>query len=220
MLAGEAPVSLAASSALLKTVFMELPWIRCREIDLDPKSGDFEGLASELASASMRAEVAIRAKSHYTPVLRSVDVLRAESARVDKIHLGLWVITGGLGGVGTELALHLMQETGVRLLLLGRTPLAQIESEIEASHDVAHARNYSRLREAGTQFVYRNVELSDPLLFCKRSAECTLGIAFALSHGPIALWQVLVSVGGISLFNSPLLPAITAMTATLASKEK
>ncbi len=51
------------------------------------------------------------------------------------------------------------------------------------------------------------------------AALSTLGIAAALSHGPVALWQILLCVGGISLFGSTQVPAITAMTAALVSKE-
>ncbi|MDV6291025.1 SDR family NAD(P)-dependent oxidoreductase [Streptomyces sp. UP1A-1] len=60
---------------------------------------------------------------------------------------GFTLLTGGLGGVGTEIATHLLRTPGTRLLITGRTP----ESEAEG---------LSRLRELG-EVRYARADVTD-----------------------------------------------------------
>ncbi|MEU6391698.1 amino acid adenylation domain-containing protein [Streptomyces sp. NPDC046939] len=114
----------AMAGALLKSLAEEFGWLRGVHVDLAPD--DAEGivpvLLAEAADASPDAEVAWRDGHRYVRRLAPLpdEPPRAEPpADADGFHL----VTGGLGGVGGEVAAHLLKTPGTRLLLLGRTEL-------------------------------------------------------------------------------------------------
>ncbi|OSP39029.1 hypothetical protein B7767_33905, partial [Streptomyces sp. 13-12-16] len=57
-------------------------------------------------------------------------------------HDGFTLLTGGLGGVGTEIAAHLLRTPGTRLLIVGRTPAAEavVPPRLRELGEVRYAR--------------------------------------------------------------------------------
>jgi acyl-CoA synthetase (AMP-forming)/AMP-acid ligase II/NAD(P)-dependent dehydrogenase (short-subunit alcohol dehydrogenase family) len=109
--------------ALVKTIPQEMSWLVCNHVDLEGKSPatDAEALAAEISSAAMDRESAWRGGKRWVPTLQ-----RAHAAAKNPIAFkknALYVLTGGLGGVGLQIAKELLKNHGVRLLILGRTPL-------------------------------------------------------------------------------------------------
>jgi hypothetical protein len=77
----------------------------------------------ELAAPVKDTEVAYRGGRRLVPRLAAVD-FRAQGGAPLRPD-GFYVITGGLGGIASHLARYLLATLGARLLLLGRTPLAE-----------------------------------------------------------------------------------------------
>ncbi|MDH6605021.1 nonribosomal peptide synthetase DhbF [Streptomyces sp. SAI-208] len=118
----------AMAAALLKSLAEESAALRTRHLDLsaDDAMDPLPVLAAETTATDDGADIAYRDGHRYVRRLAPLPEIpaRAEPAARD----GFTLITGGLGGVGTEIAAHLLRTPGIRLLVLGRTP----EDEAEA----------------------------------------------------------------------------------------
>ncbi|TWD29121.1 amino acid adenylation domain-containing protein [Streptomyces sp. T12] len=137
----------ALSGALLKSLAEEYGWLRTRHLDLPPGDGTdpLALLTAEAAAGADGADVAYRDGLRYE---RRLAPLPDSPTRTEPpAHDGFTLLTGGLGGVGTEIAAHLLRTPGTRLLVLGRTP----EDEAQA---------LPRLRERG-EVRYARADVTD-----------------------------------------------------------
>lgn len=110
---------------LVKSLDQELPWLRGRHIDVPPGAGapTPEQLLAEIDTPSGEVEVALREGRRWARRLARLPggVLPATTPVFQEG--GLYVVSGGLGGVAVEVARHLLAAHRLRLLLLGRTEL-------------------------------------------------------------------------------------------------
>ncbi|MER7405968.1 amino acid adenylation domain-containing protein [Streptomyces sp. NPDC000070] len=106
----------ATSVGLLKSLREEQPWLRGVHVDLAP-DWDVDALLGELTAAPVEVEVAHRGGRRY---VRRLAPLPDPLPRTQPSTTGFHLISGGLGGVGVEIAEHLLTTPGTRLLLLGR----------------------------------------------------------------------------------------------------
>ncbi|MFI1769170.1 amino acid adenylation domain-containing protein [Streptomyces sp. NPDC020800] len=113
----------AMSVGLLKSLHQEQPWLRGVHLDL-PAGSDpatvAAAVSAETAAAPVDVEVAHRDGRRY---IRRLAPLPEQPSRTEPSTSGFHLISGGLGGLGTEIAQHLLQVPNTRLLLLGRTEL-------------------------------------------------------------------------------------------------
>jgi len=152
---------------LLKTISLEMPLLDCRHVDLEGSSpaADAERLRQELAISRSRTEVAYRREKRLEAALSQVDML-AEPIQPSPIaEGGLYLITGGLGGIGTHLAEYLSREYRTKLVLVGRTILPNTNEEadgIEPDSVLARRlRNRRRLESCSADFLYRSADICD-----------------------------------------------------------
>jgi NAD(P)-dependent dehydrogenase (short-subunit alcohol dehydrogenase family)/acyl carrier protein len=113
-----------------RVVSAEYPHIRCRAVDLvasewaTPAEGWIARLAQELASDAGDGIAAFRSGRRW---VQSADATPLpalqEDARPRLRERGVYVITGGLGGVGLTLAGYLARTVSARLVLIGRRAL-------------------------------------------------------------------------------------------------
>jgi acyl transferase domain-containing protein/acyl carrier protein len=104
----------------------ELPGITCRSIDVD-----FVGEHAEECAALIVAEMncngdnATVALRHGERFVESVEPLTLAAAPEDRrlAHRGVYIITGGTGGIGLAVAEHLAREFGARLVLVSRSAI-------------------------------------------------------------------------------------------------
>ncbi|MFI5688192.1 amino acid adenylation domain-containing protein [Streptomyces sp. NPDC051636] len=136
----------AMAGALLKSLTEESGWLRGTHVDLPSDAGaDAAGLlVAEARVAADAAEVAYRDGHRHVRRLAPLPDAppRPRPAATD----GFALVTGGLGGVGGEVAAHLLRTPGTRLLVLGRTP----EDDLDAPADgPRRGEVLRRLRELG-----------------------------------------------------------------------
>ncbi|GGY00472.1 hypothetical protein GCM10010358_62820 [Streptomyces minutiscleroticus] len=133
----------AAAGALVKSLGEEFTWLRGAHLDLAPDGAEdpVPVLAAEAADTPADAEVAYRGGRRHVRRLAPLPDAppRTEPPAADGFHL----VSGGLGGVGGEVAAHLLQRPGTRLLLLGRTPLPA--EDTWADHLAAGGREAARI---------------------------------------------------------------------------
>ena len=123
----------------VRVIPQEHPEVACRSIDLEPSGHgswtdhDVANLVAELTSEVEAGEPAILAlrhghrwSLHYEPMpLGAAD----SDGASDPYHVsglrnrGVYLITGGLGGIGLEIARHLATTVDAKLVLTARTPL-------------------------------------------------------------------------------------------------
>ncbi|HKI01527.1 MAG TPA: SDR family NAD(P)-dependent oxidoreductase [Thermoanaerobaculia bacterium] len=144
----------------------EYPDLRCRSLDVTWRSGDeadleltAELLLAELAGAAVDDTVAYRGATRWVRGFEPVRLPAAEPSRSLLREGGIYLITGGLGGIGLTLAEHLAATVRAKLVLAGRSPapaqdarlrqLRELGAEVLAvSADVTDAGQLRRLREA------------------------------------------------------------------------
>jgi len=152
---------------LLKTIPQEMPWLACSHIDLPGKdiAGEAGILLSEAQSPATEREVAWRGGSRWVPRLQQVDFQKTPNTPVPFKQGGLYVLTGGLGGIGVPTAKYLLDHHQVRLLILGRTPLpdrATGAGHLPNAGVVAERiQAYQELERRG-EVVYEAVDICDP----------------------------------------------------------
>ena len=133
---------------LLRTIPHELPWLTTRQIDLEQalpqdavgalaqRARHLASLQNELTFINKEAEVAYRGTARLTPRLTPIDFSTTTPQPLPFTTGGFYLISGGLGGIGVEIARYLLIHYQAKLLLVGRTPL-QGEKQ-QAYEQLAH----------------------------------------------------------------------------------
>jgi aspartate racemase len=112
-----------------QVIRQEMPNVQARAIDLSAREnshlaarGLLQSLAAELVSKPREPLVALRENGRW---IRQLEPLRLHpDGAARRLQTGgVYVITGGLGGIGLVLAQHLADISSARLVLIGRTPL-------------------------------------------------------------------------------------------------
>ncbi|HCY86381.1 MAG TPA: hypothetical protein DHV36_14695, partial [Desulfobacteraceae bacterium] len=126
------PVSLehTAIPGLINVLDQELPGIHCRLADIPAENAEATA-ALILTEASAHGDriTAYRGNTRYIPKLSRIKFAPKEDTVIKPGSLIL--ISGGLGGVGIEIARHLLSQYDARLVLVGQTPLLDEKEQTE-----------------------------------------------------------------------------------------
>ena len=109
-----------------KVMLKEFPGITCRAIDVnlevDSVTQVAAQVAAELSARSGESVVAYRGSERWVETFEHFDLQPNQGASRLK-EKGVYLITGGLGGIGLVIADYLARNFRARLVLLGRTEL-------------------------------------------------------------------------------------------------
>jgi acyl transferase domain-containing protein/acyl carrier protein len=132
---GEEQVNPAKAALLgpVQIIPLEYPQLRCRSIDIVLPSSEADvpqklvgGLLAEIRAESSDTVVAYRGPHRW---VQSFEPLRLDEPKEPQEGTprlkqdGVYLITGGLGGIGLALAKHLAQTVHARLVLVGKTAI-------------------------------------------------------------------------------------------------
>ncbi|MFC0861438.1 SDR family NAD(P)-dependent oxidoreductase [Sphaerimonospora cavernae] len=116
----------ATLAGVAKVVPKELRHVACRVVDLDP-AGDAESwarqLSAEIGALSSDLLVAYRGRRRWRQDVEPLELPLPRREQVPLRDKGVYLITGGLGGIGLSIAKFLAREYGATLVLSGRTAL-------------------------------------------------------------------------------------------------
>ncbi len=135
-----------------RVIPQELPNVACRTVDLEvPEAADHDSLAERLiaelaAPAPALATVAYRGGRRWVQKFLPWPLAEPSAEEVPLRRGGVYLITGGLGHVGRDLARYLITELDARVVLTGRSATAE-DAEgaglAEASADAPGAAVYA-----------------------------------------------------------------------------
>jgi acyl-CoA synthetase (AMP-forming)/AMP-acid ligase II/NADP-dependent 3-hydroxy acid dehydrogenase YdfG len=152
--------SRAALAALVKTVAAEIDWLDCRLLDLPDldAAGRAAVVALEIERASAERHVAYRGGARYVRRLERLDVSAAPAAAPLFRPRGVYLLTGGLGGVGQAVARDLLTRFDARLIVVGRTPL---DEPAGAEPDDERLSALRELRKLSGEVRYAAADVAD-----------------------------------------------------------
>ncbi len=170
---------LVSARALLhgaaRVIPRELPHFSCVAIDVDiptslrAEARWLERLEAELQAPIEHSVVALRGGERW---LRSFDPIRLDPSPTDAWarEEGVYLITGGLGGIGMAVAEHLVRAVQPTLVLIGRTPLpaesewdAYLASRAADPHDPTSdkIRRVRAMRNFGAEVMVASADVTD-----------------------------------------------------------
>lgn len=109
--------------------------ILCRSIDVVlPEQAErlVDDLLAEIVSESSDRVVAYRGRHRWVQDFEHIRLDVADEAPVKLRERGVYLITGGMGGMGLEFAEYLAKTVKARLVLVGRTPLTPDNEKVRA----------------------------------------------------------------------------------------
>ncbi len=120
---------------ITKAIPAEIPWLDCQHLDLSHLGETLSNHAAlilhEFSTLSKEPEVSYRNGQRFVSRLARVDFSQSPKQEIPFKQGGTYLLTGGLGGIGLELAKYLLKEYQARLLIVGRTPLPPKDSWAE-----------------------------------------------------------------------------------------
>ncbi len=161
------PLAYAQSTliGMLKTLALELEWLACRHVDLAGAdvTADASHILAELAIPRAAVEVAYRSGERLVPQLERA-VFDVAAARDPFVPGGVYLITGGLGGIGAQLARWLAATYQARLILVGSSilPAAHESREGLDSRAARRLQAFEELQADGVTCIYRPVDIQNP----------------------------------------------------------
>ena len=157
---GEVQPHNEAVSGFVHTLHLEHPRLLCKTLEVRNQNGDCGEIVDAVASefnARRQDATAVRyeARERYIRKLKAFDLEEATGSSPSQVRVlrekGVYLITGGAGGLGLIFAEFLANECKARLVLTGRSKLS---GELEARLD--------ELRKSGGEAVYLTADVSNP----------------------------------------------------------
>jgi len=149
----------------VKTISQELPWLQSTHVDLSVNSVEVNAgyVLREIHLSSMEKEIAYRNGQRLVSCLEKVDITRETKQDLPFKKGGMYLLTGGLGGIGLVIAEYLLQNYQARLVLIGRTTLPERsmwKSYLEQSGILSEKINaYLKLEQLGGEVIYQTVDV-------------------------------------------------------------
>lgn len=178
----------AALFAFSRAFEPEYPSLRVRCFDVDPTTPSSE-LMAEIRAESGPEFVAFRSGSRYAEKLCALDLERS----VEDVPVragGCYVITGGLGGIGLQVASWLASVAKVKLVLVNRSPFpARDEWSLAVEAENAERREQigvlRQIEEAGSEVLILQADVADAnqLAAALATARQEFGAIHGVVHG-------------------------------------
>ncbi|HEY1349393.1 MAG TPA: SDR family NAD(P)-dependent oxidoreductase [Ktedonobacteraceae bacterium] len=198
---GQEPLSPAKATLLgpCQVIPQEYPTIDCQLIeitraDLSPSAQDrlVDQLAQELAREPHSRVVALRGQRRWLPTFEAVQLATPAQPQQGWRERGIYLITGGLGGIGLALATHLAGCVQARLVLTSRQGLpprstwpALLRTEAEESPLRQRISAIQAMEQQGAQVLVMAADVADEAQM-QQVIACTMA-TFGGLHGVLHL---------------------------------
>jgi NADP-dependent 3-hydroxy acid dehydrogenase YdfG len=151
-----------------RVIPLEYPNLRCRNLDVavGPQGADVswvKSILTELTQASTDPIVAFRGGHRWLPGVEQVRLKAAVAPPPVLRRGGVYLITGGLGTIGLEIAEYLASTVQARLILVGRSTFPPPEKwdSLTDAREARVARRLSSMRSMGADIMVVSADVSD-----------------------------------------------------------
>jgi NAD(P)-dependent dehydrogenase (short-subunit alcohol dehydrogenase family) len=150
---------------LVQTIVQEMPSIDARHVDVAEGDVSASALAvlDELRAMGQEREVAYRNGIRFVSRFERLGLPASAERELPFKTGGMYLLTGGLGGVGVEIGKFLLEKYRARLLVLGRTPVVR-GAAAPAADEVDRLQSCDMLTAAaagGAAFRYEAADVTD-----------------------------------------------------------
>ncbi|WPS88765.1 SDR family NAD(P)-dependent oxidoreductase [Brevibacillus halotolerans] len=171
----------ATIPGIIKTMKHEFPNTIAKFVDIDTNHPPYHPLQALQAEQGLPDEesVVIYSKGkRFVPKLQQVNLQEANKKPLPLVEKGFYVVTGGLGGVGKQIAHYLIQKLDANILLLGKTALpSATDKNIGTQSERYRAlRELEKLTTRENQIIYKSTDLSDVTVLEEAIHESMLGM--------------------------------------------
>ncbi len=156
----------SALFGLGKALSLEYPKIKCRCIDIDDYT-HADIIVSELNSEYRNYLTAYRYGQRFIPYIDPIDINKTQGYKFEIKEKGVYVITGGTGGIGLEVAKFLSSKAHVNIAIINRSTFPSVEKWsgiMERGEDIKLCNKISILTEIkqnGSNIALYNSDVSD-----------------------------------------------------------
>jgi acyl transferase domain-containing protein/acyl carrier protein len=157
-----------------KVIPQEYPNIICRSIDVvlpqleRQKQKLIDQLIAEVTIQPTDLVIAYRGHHRWVQTFEAVHLEEAIAGKTRLRQKGVYLITGGLGGIGLELAQYLAQTVQAKLVLVGRSGLPEKDEWEQwlATHDYQDSvsikiKKVQALEELGASILVKSADVAD-----------------------------------------------------------
>ncbi len=154
----------ASLFGLGKVVGREYSNLVCRCIDIDDNA--VEQIIAELNTKTNTYCVAYRSDKRYVEVFKEVDLENLSIREIELKEQGVYLITGGTGGIGLEVAKYLVSKNKINLALINRSKLPGREKWKEIIEDGSDEKLVKKLKaimemeETGAEICCLSVDIT------------------------------------------------------------
>ncbi|PWK05383.1 type I polyketide synthase [Tumebacillus permanentifrigoris] len=149
-----------------KAINHEHPGIRIRCIDMD-RHTDLDAVLKQMQDPSETYQTAYRHGVRYAEEFREMPIEQAADEPVTIKDEGLYLITGGLGGIGLEVAKYFTTKARVRLALVTRTVMPErakwddIISAGSNDKDIKRIAAIRAIEASGSEVILCSADVAD-----------------------------------------------------------
>ncbi|NLD48407.1 MAG: SDR family NAD(P)-dependent oxidoreductase [Clostridiaceae bacterium] len=129
-----------------KVVGREYSFMECRGLDID-KNVQPEDIISELNAKYNTFQCAYRNGKRYIEEFAGLDVEDLEDEKVELKEDGVYVITGGLGGIGLAVAKNLASRAKINIAMINRSQMPEREQWDDIINSSTDKRACERINE-------------------------------------------------------------------------
>ena len=177
-----------------RVIPLEYPQITCQNIDISSEDLAVRpdtlltNLMAELLRETSEPVVALRRRQRWVETFETITLPRVQDVPPPLLRAGgVYLITGGLGGIGMAMAEHLAKLVHARLALIGRAALPPREnwsdllSQEEDTDVTRKIRQVQRLEELGSEVLVLSADVADEEQM--RNALEQVRVRFGALHG-------------------------------------
>lgn len=156
----------AALFGLAKVIGQEYEQLSCKCIDVDQSTG-IDEIMMELSSSDNYKMVGLRNNKRYIEMLCSLDKNQAEQEPLKIKENGVYLITGGTGGLGLAMAKFIASHGKTKLCLVNRKKVAEksqwddILDRNEDQKEIQKIKELRQLENAGAQVYCYSANVAD-----------------------------------------------------------
>ena len=157
--------SKASLLGLGKAISQENSDLKYLHIDMDVtgRDEDAEKIIAELESERLDRDIAYRKGHRMIPLLKQTEFLLSKETKSALQKGGCYLLSGGLGGIGRNIANYLLQEFRAHVIIIGRSPIFRGGQNKEESgyHDSDKLSEYHRLKSLPGEVAYLEADIGN-----------------------------------------------------------